>query len=248
MPTITLLPEDLSEEQFVFTSFRILALMLSPDNPTLQDALLKAAVLHGLEEVMTREDSFEIDSKLALELKRADAFDVWCERATAFAVRAPKIKGDGKDVVHGGTIAAWVLLAPLCLRQSHGRHVGSGAAIRGISKMLGGGLKGTSSSDLRKTWTKFGPVAHLWAAAICCGSEDGLAFVANQRRFLWFLEIAAWLLSEAQAHHVPHSRPGLLANLEPWTIAIAEGDYDFPEPGRLEIELGAALEAAILAE
>ena len=146
----------------------VLATMTHPRDVAKRNALIGSIVAEALARLADDHPTMEVPLSLVSIARRAQSFAGAATEAAVPAI-APMKKARPGDAepVHGGWIAGAILLICHALH-ARGNAIGSGAATRVLAKNFRG-LKGASEANIKATWEKYSPVAHLWAAWIVCG-------------------------------------------------------------------------------
>jgi hypothetical protein len=119
----------------------------------------------------------------------------------------PVAQNPSGETLHGGGVAAELLLLPLALKARFGCSVGIGGACRYIS-FLGRsqGYRGLSERKLAEIWRTYSVVAFWWAALRVL--NEGMGDVDVSR----FVHMAKVLLDAARAHYADRARDPLLGD------------------------------------
>lgn len=160
------------------------------------------------------------------------------------AVRSSE-KGKGKQGLHGGLVAGFVLSIPLSIAAKTKRMVGRGAAFRVLEMWLSRELRmiGAKERNLIKIWQQYQSVAHFWAAHMVQGG-----FPANSEELVRFVAMAEFIRKCAEAHRPEHAREPLLDPKITWklpaSVNIEPATYDFGMTNMPESWLNMALEGS----
>ena len=126
--------------------------------------------------------------------------------------------------MHGGLIAAHVILIPLVMHFQHSKSVGRTAAYRVLTEWLGARnqMVGVNERSLQRIWDKYQSVAHLWAAFVL--SDEKLSTTADE--LVVFLSLAEGIRCWGEQYRPAHSGEPLLDGRVTWTVPA-----DFPLVG-----------------
>ena len=120
-------------------------------------------------------------------LRAAPSFSEHCADALRARAHSPAKVASGASM-HGGLIAAHVILIPLVMHFQHSKSVGRTAAYRVLTEWLGARnqMVGVNERSLQRIWDKYQSVAHLWAAFVL--SDEKLSTTADE--LVVFLSLA----------------------------------------------------------
>lgn len=159
-------PGFFNEENIGYTQLQVRALMtFAGDEAKAQqfcDGILADAITQSANKLEETNESLELDNSIVRLLRTAPRVGEQCDMVEQHLIRSQ----DGQRV-HWGTVAGWTMLIPLLLKAKRGVNVGPGASRKVLHALLKTGkrpFRGTAERTLKTIWTKYLPVAHLWAA------------------------------------------------------------------------------------
>ena len=133
----------------------IFTVMVSPDDPIAQKTLMASLKGQVILNVLNKYESQELAG---------------VPQATKYAIEAanaPRLRETARQLVpsamRGGPLAAKTLLLVLSLAAHFPHQASLGTAFRWWQAQLKG-HRGGSTANLKKAWSRFAPVSHLWAA------------------------------------------------------------------------------------
>ena len=208
------------------SSLYLRGIMLFPKAEEDAQAFVRSAFKFGCADYLL-DPSTGARSTITEMMKAADdaeSFERKCADALQYAVRS----ANGKQGLHGGMIAGFVLLIPLVVAAKTKRMVGRKAAFRVLEAWLSKEHRmiGAKGRNLTKLWQQYQSAAHLWAAhlALCDFPADGKGLVH-------FMATAEFMRTSAEAHWPERAREPLLDPQVTWKLpastAIEAVTYDF---------------------
>lgn len=192
--------------------------MLFPSDEAKRQAFLEAAVADSFFSSLRADDCDDAPLPASLvrwALKVAPDFpDHFADGVRPSAHVPAKASGEGS--MHGGYIAAYLILIPLVMHFRHQRSIGLIAARRVLTGWLRdkNQLAGASDRSLQHTWAEYQSVAHLWAAFILFGER----LPATADELVDFLSLAELIRCWGAQYCPAHSRKPLLDEQITWTM------------------------------
>ena len=235
MPCLKIAATETNDDGRDDTPFALLyieAVMLFPSNDAKRQAFLESAIADLFLDVLKNDDCGD-DSLpgglVSWALNVAPSFSELYGKALQPSAHTPAKAGDGGSI-HGGVIAAYLILIPLVMHFRYSKSVGRVAAYRVLTEWLGvrNRLVGANKRSLKGIWDRYQSVSHLWAAFVL--SNKKLPVSADA--LLDFLSLAELTRHWAEQYCPKHSREPLLDGRITWTVPAT-----FPLVG-IEYDLG----------
>jgi hypothetical protein len=172
MPCLKIAATETNDDGRDDTPFALLyieAVMLFPSDDAKRQAFLDSAIADSFLNVLKNDDYGDVSlpgSLVSWALNVAPSFLQLYGKAIQPSAHTPAKAGDGGSI-HGGIIAAYLLLIPLVMHVHHSNSVGREAAYRVLTKWLGSNqVVGAKKRSLEQIWDRYQSVSHLWAAFV----------------------------------------------------------------------------------
>jgi hypothetical protein len=213
---------DGSGDGIAFALLYLEAVMLFPSDDAKRVAFMASAVADSFLNVLKDGDQSGDDGDERLPrglvtwaLNQAPNFSALFDEAVNASARTPAKHRD-HGAIHGGLIAAHLILIPLVMHFRYSNSIGRGAAYRVITKWLSAKnrLIGANERNLQRIWKRYQSVAHLWGAFVL--SNEKLPSSADE--LLGFLSLSELIRSWAEQYYPKHSRSPLLDGLITWRV------------------------------
>ena len=170
---------DGSGDGIAFALLHLKSVMLFPSDDAKREAFMVSAVANSFLNVLKDGDQSGDDGDALLPrglvtwaLNQAPNFSALFDEAVNASARTPAKHRDN-GAIHGGLIAAHLILIPLVMHFRYSTSVGREAAYRVITKWLSAKnrLIGANERNLQRIWKRYQSVAHLWGAFVLSNEE-----------------------------------------------------------------------------
>ena len=183
---------------------------------------VRSSYAEGLAQVIESgeiEEDFSLGVELVRLLLNRSRHSELSADAASRSAKSPQKSGQDFSI-HGGTIAAHMLLIPLAVFHHTGCRIGRNGALRVLVRWLSSDnqLIGAQKRNLQQVWDKYESVSHFWAAFHLL---DG--FPQNDVEMVGFVSLAEALRQEGEAYLPKRSKDSLLDVKRMWTAP-----RDFP--------------------
>ena len=224
---------DGSGDGIAFALLYLESVMLFPYDDAKRKAFMASAVADSLLNVLKDDDQSGDDGNAPLRLmtwalNQAPNFSVLFDEAVNASAWTPA-KDLDNDAIHGGLIAAHLILIPLVMHFRYSTSVGRKAAYRVITKWLGAKNRmiGANERNLQHIWERYQSVAHLWCAFVLSDQK----FPSSSDELIGFLSLSELIRDWAEQYRPKHSASALLDELITWKVPP-----DFELIGRYDLD------------